>query len=562
MEQFKPEIIKKEHIERALERIISKNIDLIPSTKWDLIFEGKKLPPKEVMRLAHEEATGIKIWERGGGPPTNRYLEKFGYVVKSKFHTDDPVLVLIERYKSYRKENGFDDEIYKWQLLQEFNGRPDINAKDFIEEFININFSNLIYPLGIAVANEIAKKLPEKFRNAFKVLFDDTIEIQERLKYFNSYTLELYREVDPESKKNHHQDERTMATYLSYFDSSKYALFKDSFYQKYCKLLNIKAEKVGNKYVHYLELLKSFVDNYVLKDEELLSLKKLLPEEGVHPDSNHLIFGQDILYKTLDIQVGTERNYWRVGTRDGGTEISYWNDMKNGQFASIGWSEIGDLDDFKIEDKKDVQKLLEKQNYYDKKNVYSRKAGEVFSFYKESKIGDIILAQDGSAILGIGIINDDYTYNSSLDFAHLKPVDWKIIEPNNLSNSEGLRTTFVKLASPDVIMQIENILKNVRKNDGLFNKNTILYGPPGTGKTFHTINKALDICNVDCNGLSREEIKRKYNEKVAEGQIVLQPSTKVCLMKILLRGLNPKNQKRKEITLTIKSKMESLRSFA
>jgi predicted Mrr-cat superfamily restriction endonuclease len=539
MDRFQPELIEKEHIESALRRIKDENLELIPSTKWDLVYEGKLYPPKEVMRLAHEKATGTKLWERGGGPPTNKYLEKFGFTVQNKFSKNDPILELIERYKTHRKKNKFDDELYKWKLLKEFSGRPNVESKDFSSELSSVNFSNLIYPLGIAVANHIAKEIPEKLRQAFKILFNESKELSERLNYFNKHTLELYREVETKKNVSHHQDERTMSTYLSYFDSSKYALFKDSFYQKYCKILGIKAAKPGSKYVHYMELLKEFIDEYLLKDEELLSLKNLLPVGEVHPDPNHLIYGQDILYKTLDEQVGTDRNYWRIGTSSGRSGNSYWDEMKTSSFVSIGWSEIGSLTEQEINSKRDIQKLLEQEEYYTTKSQYSRKAGEVFDFYKEMKVGDVVLAQEGSKVLGVGIISDEYYFDEEKDFAHIKPVVWKIIEPNDLKNTEGLQTTFYKLKSPDIILKVEEMLKSVSNMDNQIPRNQIFYGPPGTGKTFSTINKALELCNENITNLSRREIKELYKNKVKEGQIVFTTFHQSMSYEDFIEGIKP-----------------------
>ena len=81
---FKPEKITQEHIAKAVERIKEENIDLIPSTGYDVIIDGESYPPKEIMRYAHEEMDGEHIWERSGGEPTNRYLEELGFEIVEK----------------------------------------------------------------------------------------------------------------------------------------------------------------------------------------------------------------------------------------------------------------------------------------------------------------------------------------------------------------------------------------------------------------------------------------------------------------------------------------------
>ncbi|KZN29045.1 hypothetical protein N480_09765 [Pseudoalteromonas luteoviolacea S2607] len=49
--------------------------------------------------------------------------------------------------------------------------------------------------------------------------------------------------------------------------------------------------------------------------------------------------------------------------------------------------------------------------------------------------------------------------------------------------------------------------------------NTILYGPPGTGKTFHTIQTSVMAAEPDFKAKSRADLKKKYDELIAEKRI-------------------------------------------
>ncbi|MHA3045525.1 hypothetical protein JSO61_009405 [Riemerella anatipestifer] len=81
---FEPDKITRDLIQKAVERIERENIQLEPSTKFDVIINGKAYPPKEIMRYAHELLNGEHIWERRGGEPTNKYFNALGYEVKPK----------------------------------------------------------------------------------------------------------------------------------------------------------------------------------------------------------------------------------------------------------------------------------------------------------------------------------------------------------------------------------------------------------------------------------------------------------------------------------------------
>lgn len=535
---FEPKKITKDHILAGVSKIQTEKPELKPSTRWDVVIDGDRYPPKEIMRYAHQEMNGERIWEYGGGDATNKWLSTHGFEIIDKSNPHDPVKDLIQRYKDHIRNSKLREELYKWRLIKTFNGRPNTNAKDFSEEIRSIDFSNMLYEMAGAVIKHVAKDSPEKLRNAFKHLFNEGIELAERITYFHEETLRIYREVDPTSTYSHHQDERTMATYLAYHDSSKYAFFKDSFYQKYCKLIGVKPRKKGEKLVHYLSLLDDFIENYILEDTELLDLKNKFLTTDCYKDGNHKILAQDILYSTLDLQKGLGRSYWRVGTSDGSS--NYWETMMHNNYISIGWQEIGDLNEHDIQDKKDILKLLNNQGYYKSdKKVGSRKAGEILVFYSEIKEGDIILAQDGSKVLGIGEVTGEYGYDSSQPFSHFKRVKWKVHNPD-LKNSEGLRTTVYKITQPDTIHQVDLLLSQhlneVRMTKEL---NQILYGPPGTGKTYSTLNKALDICGVNIEGLERQEVKAKFENLVDSGQVVFTTFHQSMTYEDFVEGIKP-----------------------
>ena len=124
---FSPGDITKEHILSAVKKIEAEQIELIPSTRWNMVINGKTYPPKEVLRYAHEAMNGEKIWERGGGPPTNTYLERFGFEIKDKQnHTiaikgfldkkEDWFQKILESEEFYFQKGH--DELKKWLQLE------------------------------------------------------------------------------------------------------------------------------------------------------------------------------------------------------------------------------------------------------------------------------------------------------------------------------------------------------------------------------------------------------------------------------------------------------------
>ncbi len=537
---FEPKKITKEHVLKAIEHIKKLKIDLIPSTGYDVIINDEAFPPKEILRYAHEQMNGEHLWKYSGGEPTNKFLIAMGFDIKQKSIDKNPVADMISRYKERNKITGMKDELYKWRLTKKFHNRPDTSVHNFYDEITSIDYNNLIYPVAKTVINHIAGERPEDYRNAYKRLLDDSIDLALRVKEFSSETFRIYREIDPQNTYSHHHDERTTASILAFYDANKYPLFKDSFYQKYCKMIGIKSKPMGEKYIHYIQLLNELIEDYIIPDQELLELKKeCIPEDGFE-DLSQYILAQDILFQMLDKKVEGERKYWRIGTTD--EPKKYWDLMVTQKHVSIGWSDLGDLDEKDIESKGNVVKVMEEIGYYDNAQQRSRKAGEVFNFYSDISIGDIIVAQDGQKINGIGVVTDDYLYQQKFDFAHTRSVDWKIINPKDLINGKGLRTTVFELYDPSFINKIDELLleesNTIMKTK--YASNTILYGPPGTGKTYHTIDMAVQIVApekyIDEN---HKENKRTFDELVEQGQIVFTSFHQSMCYEDFIEGIKP-----------------------
>ena len=294
-----PKNIKKEHLEKAIEEIDKDGIRKgRHSSIYDLIHNGKSYPPKLVLSIANRYANGTELDSNdfGGGKDTPAFelLKAEGFEIVPK---NDPIKSLIENYKKRITETELKDEIYKWELVNEYRGRPNPETPDFYQEIKDVKFKNLIYAMGMAVINHLAKDKPEELRQLFINLFDETKDLTERVKSFNKDTLKIYRELG--ETLQHHQDERSIATYLTFHDSVKYTFYKSSFYKKYCKLIGVKEAKKNEKYTHYLKLIDELIENYITPDNELIEqVKNFIPE--YYNGTNHKLLAQDILFQMLD----------------------------------------------------------------------------------------------------------------------------------------------------------------------------------------------------------------------------------------------------------------------
>src|SRR5690554_2155181 len=217
----------------------------------------------------------------------------------------NPKQLMIEDYKKHIAKTQLKDEVYKWELIDKYKGKPNLEVEDLLQEIKSIDYNNLMYHLSKAVINELAEENPSEIRRLFTELFDESVDLTKRVKAFSKDTKTLYNALGKTNQ--HHQDERAISAYLTLRYPEKYTFYKHTFYKNYCNLLGIKQAKKNEKYSHYLSLIDELIENYIESNTKLIEqVKGYIPEyyDGV----NHKLLAQDILYQMQEKNAGV--NYW------------------------------------------------------------------------------------------------------------------------------------------------------------------------------------------------------------------------------------------------------------
>lgn len=511
--------ITKENILQAIQEIDENGIrNGRHSSTYDVIYEGKKYPPKLLISIANRFATGKELdpkeFHGGKDQPAFKVLAGFGFVIEAK---RDGFTELIEKYKAHVKATKLKDELYKWDLLRTFKGRPDLNAENFLDEVKSINYSNLLFKHAKAVIYHLASKKPNELKGLFKSLFDENIPLNNRVKSFNEGTLELYRSIG--ENLQHHQDERTIGAYLTFYNPDKYTFYKFSFYKKLCELLSIKLASKNEKFGHYLDLVNGFVRDYIEEDQELIDLVKLYVP--LYDGTNHLLLAQDILYQMLDKSESI--NYWLYAP---GENANKWEEFYENGIMGLGWDELGDLENYKT--KKEIQKKLQEIEEVESSKQNDTAAN--YEFHKVIKEGDIIIVKKGvGELLGYGEVVSDYFYDSNREtYQKCRSVEWKLKGNWKVDFNLPVKTLtdVTKYPTEDInynkyyekLMAIMEGSKTVNHNQEKFLNytaplNQILYGPPGTGKTYNTVLEAAKIVTGNEN-ITYDEALRVFNENL------------------------------------------------
>ncbi|MDD7076168.1 MAG: AAA family ATPase [Prevotella sp.] len=196
---------------------------------------------------------------------------------------------IVSAFKKHQLQYGLDGdsglkELYKWELVTKQLGRPDTDAVDFANEINSVQLQNLCYPPQITAYRNFAKYAPEEYRKALRMLFTETVDLQERVDSFTSTCKALW---DNKIKSHFDQntsamcDERLISCFLTLKHPQKYTFYKSDVYSSLCNLLGVESKKAGYKLVHFYELLNKYVVPVVENDKELMySISKEIDNKG------------------------------------------------------------------------------------------------------------------------------------------------------------------------------------------------------------------------------------------------------------------------------------------
>ena len=138
---------------------------------------------------------------------------------------------LIEKYIDILEQNGDPNEAYKYLAINTFQQNWNLEADDFYQMF-RASFSkvsNLLYQNSWGFIEKSAQNFPEETKEMFRSLYDESVEITQRIKTFQAESERLLPKVRQALNRtniNAQQDERTISVYLAFRFPEKYMLNK------------------------------------------------------------------------------------------------------------------------------------------------------------------------------------------------------------------------------------------------------------------------------------------------------------------------------------------------
>lgn len=249
------------------------------------------------------------------------------------------------------------------------------------------------------------------------------------------------------------------------------------------------------------------------------------------------------LTRTLNESNGKPYNYWKLAANIPGMPgWQNWEAFRNTESVAVKWEKLGDLSDVErnIDARGHVRALMRK-HYSDKPGRWGQ---EAFHFVANIQVDDIVLACEGSRVLGIAQINGPYYFESTSQVPHRRPVKWLSMDNWSLPQDEANDSVVRQLSVYANLVEVEKHILEASpftitvavdapvnsgpvRLDGIPGRiqqvlerkgQVILYGPPGTGKTYWAELTARELAAHANFGQPFDALMEEQKQQVIAGE--------------------------------------------
>ena len=438
----------------------------------------------------------------------------------------DRIHFVIDHYKEHfdAVDQG---ERYKWEAIAWYKKHWKIDSPNFaqmLEEAFgkakNLLASAMYYPYRMIT--EYARVNPEEVRRIFKILYDESLPLEERYQVFRDSCksgVDQIRAQNPEYEKavNHYQDLRAIMVYLTFEYPEKYYLYKSTMYSDFRDRIGFREDKsnqssVIGKVENFFRLCEIILAE-VEKDQELIAKHKARLDNDCYADEALHLLTMDIVYYGSNYM--SDKDF---KTRPSvSAETAYWPSLEeyNPGITTEMWKSVLCNPSVTSPENLDMLRKMLKLGGESTCAHLAETFGNTAGFYNALGTGfagkvkkhfhcpDCIDPEDNdeerSRVYVVPFIGRYVMENGN------KRYSWRL--RNELK--EALMYTALPGSTQESVTDV-----------GL---NTILYGPPGTGKTYHTVIYAVAIIeNKELSAVEKEdyaEVLERYNDYKAQGRI-------------------------------------------
>ena len=548
----------------TLKNCAIKAIEYLDKNSWDsknnsrtgdLVYDGILYPTKPILiyilELIKKEKLKVYFSVPKIGEETFQFFEKLGFEIRRK--NNDTFKKLIHKYIEILQTKGEPNEKYKYLAISTFQDNWDIDNSDFFEMFKKSfsKVSNLLYQNSWGFIIKCAENYPDETRQLFKDLYNNEIEIEERIKNFQNQSeqlLEKQKIVLNRSDLSAQQDERTISVYLAFRYPEEYILYKSDYYQNYCQEADATSQKTGERFIHLNLLADNWIQHNYLDDRDLQEIYRKFYLKPFWNDTRLMI--QNILYVCYRQE------------KSGGSLVNILNKFDYDDLVNYYsfLDKIISHFNLKQKDKKLVFNFNERQLKFTIGQRYVWNIRAINSKeYTFRAISTTQFSINNGKFDGLpeAFMNNESDFNliASNSNSIFKAIENELIRTKLSGYSKHNETSIEKLAfdleyREHIFSQLDKN-KNIDAADEVFNKNDmnnfplnqILYGAPGTGKTYSTKKLAIEIIDAkqynDATEKDRDIILSRYNELALSNQIHFTTFHQSMSYEDFIEGIKP-----------------------
>ena len=192
------------------------------------------------------------------------------------------------------------EERYKWIAVKHFQDHWDIDASDFtgmlsqaFAQHFNLLDTGVARPLSVLIF--FAKYEPENARNLFRILYDESLPLEERRKDFiNGVNLFVAKMQQEDAKwKNSFQDQHAISVYLTFQYPEKYYIYKYSILKAVAPLFGLNT--TPDRLTDYRQLCDA-IHKVAVTDKDLTAMHHSRLGDNCYQDPDNRLLAMDIAY--------------------------------------------------------------------------------------------------------------------------------------------------------------------------------------------------------------------------------------------------------------------------
>lgn len=438
----------------------------------------------------------------------------------------DRIHFVIDHYKEHfdAVDQG---ERYKWEAIAWYKKHWEIDSPNFaqmLEEAFgkakNLLASAMYYPYRMIT--EYAQVNPEEVRRIFRILYDESLPLEERYQVFRDSCksgVDQIRAQNPEYEKavNHYQDLRAIMVYLTFEYPEKYYLYKSTMYSDFRDRIGFREDKsnqssVIGKVENFFRMCEMILAE-VKNDQELIAKHKARLDNDCYADEALHLLTMDIVYYGSSYMSEKDFN----SRPSVAAETAYWPSLEeyNPGITAEMWKSV--LCNPSVTSPENLDMLLKMMKLGGESTCahLAEAFGNTAGFYNALGTG---FAGKVKKHFHCPDCIDPEDNDEERSRVYVVPFLGRyVMENGNKRYSWRLRNEL-----KEALMHID-LPDSTQESVTDVGLNSILYGPPGTGKTYHTVIYAVAIIeNKELSAVEKEdyaEVLERYNEYKAQGRI-------------------------------------------